>query len=249
MWKTTDKSPAPTDFRMLACDYDRTIADDGVVSSSTSEWLLRLKEEGWKLALVTGRELDDLKAICDPLDFFDIAVVENGAVIYLPHNRAESYLGDSPPPLLFQELEKSGIRFSSGRIIVSASSQSADRIFEIVRKLHLTLNVILNRDSVMILPEGVNKATGLTAGASQFGLDLSQIVAVGDAENDIEFLGVCGLSVAVGNALPGIKAVADLVMTQPSGEGVIELIRDYLLSAQETEPSIQKARWNERPSQ
>ena len=45
----------------------------------------------------------------------------------------------------------------------------------------------------MVLPSGVNKATGLKKALKQMNLDAKNVVAVGDAENDLAFLAACGL--------------------------------------------------------
>ena len=52
----------------------------------------------------------------------------------------------------------------------------------------------------------------------------SQTIGVGDAENDQAFLRMCGLAVAVDNALPAVKDMADIVTSGARGAGVTELI-------------------------
>jgi haloacid dehalogenase-like hydrolase len=52
----------------------------------------------------------------------------------------------------------------------------------------------------------------------------SQTIGIGDAENDHAFLGMFGTAVAVANALPSIKEVADYVTAGARGAGVIEVI-------------------------
>ena len=76
----------------------------------------------------------------------------------------------------------------------------------------------------MILPSGINKATGLTAALQDLRLSPRNVVGIGDAENDHAFLKACGCSVAVDNALPAVKDTADLVMRGARGKGVEELI-------------------------
>ena len=56
-----------------------------------------------------------------------------------------------------------------------------------------------------------------------------EIVGVGDGENDLPLLRLCGLSVAVNNALPILKETSDWVMTQDPGNGVVELINKLLI--------------------
>ena len=47
-------------YRMLAFDYDETLAVDGVIQPPAGEALAEAKAAGWRLALVTGRPHEDL---------------------------------------------------------------------------------------------------------------------------------------------------------------------------------------------
>ena len=64
----------------------------------------------------------------------------------------------------------------------------------------------------MILPSGINKATGLAAALDEMGLSAHNVVGIGDAENDHAFLRAVGYGVAVANALPKLKETADRTM-------------------------------------
>lgn len=97
-------------------------------------------------------------------------------------------------------------------------------MIELIKSLGLELQVIFNKGAVMVLPTGVNKATGLTCALKEMDLAPQNVVAVGDAENDHAFLAMSGIGVAVGNALPMLKERADLVMEGKRGFGVTELI-------------------------
>ena len=72
----------------------------------------------------------------------------------------------------------------------------------------------------MILPSGINKATGLRAALKEMGLSAHETVGVGDAENDHAFLTLCECSVAVANALPSLQEHADIVTRGDHGIGV-----------------------------
>ncbi len=60
----------------------------------------------------------------------------------------------------------------------------------------------------MVLPAGVNKASGLAAALARLQLSPLNVVGIGDAENDHAFLRACGCAVAVANALLMVKADA-----------------------------------------
>jgi hydroxymethylpyrimidine pyrophosphatase-like HAD family hydrolase len=81
----------------------------------------------------------------------------------------------------------------------------------------------------MVLPSGMNKATGLAKALERLQFEPGNVVGVGDAENDHAFLESCGVAAAVANALPALKERCDLVMAGDHGQGVIELI-DRLLA-------------------
>jgi hydroxymethylpyrimidine pyrophosphatase-like HAD family hydrolase len=221
-------------YRMLACDYDRTLATDGVIALEPRKALTELKEAGWLSGLVTGRELPDLLNICREIYLFDLVVAENGAVLYLPQRREAIDLGLPPRPEFISELKKLNIPFSEGRVIVAAPAEYLHEVTPLIEAMQLDLEPILNRDSAMFLPAGIDKGSGLKAGAARIGIPVEQIIGVGDAENDIPFLRACGFSVAVQNAIYVLKQEADFVTALPNGQGVAEFIREHVLSRSRT---------------
>jgi hypothetical protein len=80
----------------------------------------------------------------------------------------------------------------------------------------------------MILPAGVNKATGLAHALEKMALSPHNAVAIGDAENDHALLSLCECSAAVSNALPTLKSTADIVTKGDHGAGVVELVDELL---------------------
>src|SRR5439155_17275868 len=83
---------------------------------------------------------------------------------------------------------------------------------------------IFNKDAVMVLPSGVNKASGLKAALREMKMTAHEVVAVGDAENDHAMLSLCECGAAVANALPAVKERADISLASDHGRGVAELI-------------------------
>lgn len=76
---------------------------------------------------------------------------------------------------------------------------------------------------------GVDKGLGLRELAEYLGIDMKDTIAIGDNFNDIGMLKVAGLSVAVANAQPEIKAMCDYVTTSDHNEGgVAEVIEKYI---------------------
>lgn len=231
-------------YHALATDYDGTIAHHGGVDADTLAALRAVRESGRRLILVTGRELDDLAKIFPDFQLFDRIVAENGGMLYDPSTKQHRVLSEPPPPAFAARLQDRGVGpISVGHVVVATWEPHDAAVLETIRDMGLELQVIFNKGAVMVLPSGVNKATGLQAALKELGLSRHNVVAVGDAENDHAFLAICECSAAVANALPALKNRADLVLENHHGAGVVELIehliRDDLASAA---PKLQRHR-------
>lgn len=216
-------------YQVLASDYDGTLAHDGRVDASTLAALQRFIATGRRLVLVTGRELHELLDVFPNINLFEWVVAENGALLYSPSTREEKLLAEPPSEKFIQTLQARGVKpMSVGRVIVATWEPHEKTVLATIRDLGLEMQVIFNKGAVMILPAGVNKATGFTAALKAMGLSAHNAVGVGDAENDHAFLRLCEFSVAVANALPAVKETADLVTRGDHGAGVTELIDEIV---------------------
>ena len=212
-------------FAALACDYDGTIADHGIVSEEVVGALERLRDSGRARILVTGRELPDLQRVFSRLDLFEWVVAENGALLFNPAQNEQRTLADPPPADFVEALKSRGVTpLSVGNVIVATWHPQETAVLEVIRELGLEHQVIFNKGAVMVLPPGVNKATGLRVALKELGISRHNTVGVGDAENDHAFLADCECAVAVANAVPGLAARVDWVTTAARGQGVMELI-------------------------
>ncbi len=212
-------------YHALAADYDGTLAHHGLIDDQTWAALRKLRDSGRKLIMVTGRELDELLGLLQHPEMFDRIVAENGAVLYCPASKATRLLAPPPPPEFAAELKRRGVdRVAVGRVIVAAWEPHQDTILHTIHDMALELQVIFNKGAVMVLPTGVNKATGLDCALADLGLSKHNVVGVGDAENDHALLSTCEVGAAVSNALDVLKKRADIVLTRDHGAGVNELI-------------------------
>lgn len=217
-------------YRVLACDYDGTVASQGVLAPETATALQRLRESGRRVVLVTGRILDEILDICDDIDVFDLAVLENGALLYNPATGHQRLLAPSLPARFVAALKAHGVTpLSVGRAICSTWDPFEAVVVRTIHEMELDLQIVFNKHSVMVLPASVNKATGLSAALDVLGETAEATVAVGDAENDLVMLRMVGCGVAVANALASVKNRADLVMDEPAGAGVRQLIHEIVV--------------------
>ena len=82
---------------------------------------------------------------------------------------------------------------------------------------------------------GVNKASGLARLGGLLGVDASEVIAFGDAGNDVEMLAWAGYGVAMGNATEAARAVADHVTTANNAGGVAAVVEALLAERRLTE--------------
>ena len=211
--------------RVLATDYDGTLAHDGHVREETLHSLRRLRESGRRLILVTGREMSELKSVFTEYGICDEIVDENGGLVVWPADEREEVLGEPVPQAFLQEINHRGVTpYSVGRVVFATWRPHEGVVLQIIQDLGIEYHIIFNKRAVMVLPSGINKATGLAHVLSRLEIPPQNTAAIGDAENDHAFLDSCAFAVAVENAIPALKERCDLVMSKGHGEGVVELV-------------------------
>jgi hydroxymethylpyrimidine pyrophosphatase-like HAD family hydrolase len=216
-------------YRAVATDYDETLACGGRVPAYAIDALVRARDSGRNLILVTGRELNSLRSVFSNLDLFSMIVAENGTLLYSPANEEEEALCDAPAAEFIQALRDHAVSpLSVGRCLVATVRPNETVVSEIIRELKLNLRIIFNRESIMVLPAGKDKSTGLRIAFSRLGLNRKNVIGIGDAENDLALLRACGFPVAVANATGGLKREAQLVTAGRCGRGVVEVITRLL---------------------
>lgn len=77
-----------------------------------------------------------------------------------------------------------------------------------------------------VVQGGVSKATGVRTLMDTFGINASQVMAFGDAGNDVEMLRLAGVGVAMGNGSDEVKAAADLVCDPCREQGVLKVLEE-----------------------
>lgn len=219
-------------FRAIATDLDGTLTHDGVLSLDALAALDELRSDGVAALLVTGRVADHLDQEFPGLvGRFDAVVTENGAVV---STGAGTRLLAPPIEL---ELEKAlatqGVPYRRGRVLLACDGAHTATVSAQVQRLGLDCQLVHNRGELMVLPAGVSKGRGLFMALGAMGLSHHNTVAVGDAENDLSLLQTAEVGVAVADALPSLRAHADLLLDQPSGAAVAALARGPLFHGQQ----------------
>ncbi len=86
---------------------------------------------------------------------------------------------------------------------------------------------------IEVFAQGVSKRRGIQELAQTLHLKREEIMAVGDHFNDREMLEWAGIGVAMGNAEPEVKAVADWVTDRVENDGVAAALRRFVPGSEE----------------
>lgn len=210
-------------FAAVAVDYDGTLATEGLVQAPTVGALEQLIASGRQCILVTGRMLRELLPLFPQAELCARIVAENGAVLYRPSTREQRLLAPEASTALAEALRAKGVMpLDVGDSIIATVRPHEVTVMEAIRDLGLEHQVIFNRESVMILPPGINKASGLKAALEELKLSPHNVVGIGDSENDHALFQASELAVAVNSAVPTLREAADWVTLRPNGAGTAE---------------------------
>ena len=156
-------------------------------------------------------------------------MAENGAIFFDPRSRRNRALCQPPPHALVESLRQRGVTpLEIGQVIVATDTVHHREVQARSRRSACRSTSFSIRTRLMILPRGVDKATGLAAALAELNLSPTETVAVGDAENDAAMLAACGQGVAVANGLPASKRQPIGSLRSAAGQGVIELVERLL---------------------
>jgi Cof subfamily protein (haloacid dehalogenase superfamily) len=80
-----------------------------------------------------------------------------------------------------------------------------------------------------MIDKDVNKGTALKALADQWGIRREEVMAIGDSLNDCEMITYAGIGVAMENAHPEIKKIANYITANNNDSGVAKAIEKFVL--------------------
>lgn len=215
-------------MRAVLTDLDRTLTGpDLVLQPATLARLKALREAGIAVVVVTGRPVDHLRAIglsraCSAL------VAENGGLVVLPRTRRVEAYYDGFAATCRTALGPLAAALHWGRVVGSGPAAVAPEIERVLTRAGIPHGLSYNSGEVMLLPAGVDKATGALRALHHLGIDPQDAAAVGDGENDVPMFGVVGRSAAVANAVPAAAAAATEMLRQPYAEGFMEFTETLL---------------------
>lgn len=229
----------------IAVDIDGTITDnERKLCYSSIESIRAAEKKGVPTIIVTGNVVTYAYATAVLIGCSGGVVSENGGVIFkegLNNNNVEplvdrTYINKAEKHLK----EKLGSRYEE---IISNDNDyrlTESVIYKFISKEEIIENLKDFKDfdkleiydsgfALHITDKRVNKGSSLRILCEKSGINITNVMAVGDSENDEDFLKEAGLKIAVSNAEDGLKEISDYVCENPHGDGVKEAIEKFVL--------------------
>ncbi len=221
-------------MKAIAVDIDGTITDKNrKICVNAIKALRKAEEKGYPVILVTGNVLCTAKMVSIMLGTSGGIVCENGGAVYT--TKRNLVLGDI-------EKCRHAYEFLKSQQKVTKTEFSDLRLSEIAIKREIDVDIVKDtvknfdvevydtKFAIHITDPLVNKGKSLKIVAKDMGITTDEILAIGDSENDLEFLEVAGFKVAVSNADEELKENTDYVTKKAYGDGAAEAIEKFILN-------------------
>ena len=229
----------------IAVDIDGTITDDTrKICISAIEALRTAEKAGIPTIIVTGNVVNYAYATEVLIGCSGGIVCENGGVVFKEgeNNNAVETLVERD----FVDSAESHLKEKLGKSFdIHASHDNMYRLTETVfyktlarEDLEEALKDFKYLDELEIYDSGfalhvtdkrVNKGTSLKYLCERNGINMKNVMAIGDSQNDEDFLKQVGYRIAVGNAEDKLKEISTYTCEKKYGDGVAEAIEKFAL--------------------
>lgn len=245
-------------YKALFLDLDGTTVTMGntIVSRRVTQAILNADKE-IRVCLATGRILHQVVPIVETLKLSGLCVIANGIQIYDPKmkrviNQIKIKTEDVPFVVGILEKYNLAVRYFDGKSdtlfqenvphneVLSLYVESVDK--KIAEKIThdlsfmpevVTHQMIVHSDPNLVGLEvchvSATKQHGIQEVAKRLNISTHEIIGIGDGYNDFPLLMACGMKVAMGNAVPELKAIADFIAPTVEDDGVATVIEKFIL--------------------
>lgn len=173
------------------------------------------------------------KQVCRHLENFDVTpIVDDGSTIYttnpdgfmIPYESKGNYLA-------IKQVENiaNAIDFSPVKILIASPNEILIPLLEDIsapfkEQLNFTLSAPFYYEATM---RGIDKASSLKKLCAVLNMDTNDMIAFGDAQNDISMVQLAGYGVAMGNACDALKQVADEITLSNNEDGIAHTLSNF----------------------
>ncbi len=210
------------DIKAIILDFDRTLTKKpGKINKRAFHELKSLKKP---LVLASGRNISFMRELSRRNHGLRAIVAENGSVVFFPRSK-ETIITDNDFMRAARKMVREKFQdLSVGSVVVHAPLKLKKDLRKALPSMK-GLKFVKNIDRVMLLPKIVDKGKGVLLALHRMGIEPEKTIIVGDGENDVDLFNIPGYRVAVANAVPKLKALADQVTEHESARGVIEIVQ------------------------
>lgn len=243
-------------YKLIALDMDGTLLNSQhEVSEENREWMFKALDAGVTVMLSTGRGVQNVYPYCDKLNLTSPIVAVNGSEVWrAPRELLKRKLLD---PAQIRAMRDMALKYDSwywtyavnGLTRKEEWTDSIDidqeqwlkfgfytdndenraRILEWLQEQDCFEITNSHPHNLEINPKGISKASGIREICALLGIDMSEVVSMGDSLNDMTMIREAGLGVAMGNAQQALKDAADLVTVTNDEHAVAKIIREHIL--------------------
>lgn len=115
-------------------------------------------------------------------------------------------------------------------IALSFNTKKIDNTKRALRKMNNITICGSGKRSIEINYKDISKGNAVKALGEYYGIRKEEIMCIGDNENDISMIKYAGLGVAMGNAIAGLKQLADYITDTNIEDGVAKALEKFIIS-------------------
>jgi Cof subfamily protein (haloacid dehalogenase superfamily) len=175
---------------------------------------------------LTFEEIQSISNFVKPFDL-PLDILSNEHVYQLPSSR-KSWYNAANPYLTFSDTTIESLNQSlvfNKIVAANVPTLLDDALKRFPQNFKTSFEIIKSRDMLLeFMPKGVTKAFGLEKLGKHLLIQQSEMMAIGDEENDLSMIQYAGVGVAMGNAVELVKKVANLFVSTNEENGVAEAI-------------------------
>lgn len=247
-------------YKALILDLDGTTVPNVIETlpnEKVSQAIHRAKDK-IHICVATGRPLYLVEDILNHLDLSGPCILNNGTQIYDPVKKRmikETYHNHDSAKKITQIFNKHKVKFGvfdgindtdfdmkqkipEKILSIYAPDVRPNDVDKIADELNQVPHAIAQKIkswtpgfvSIDVTHTDATKLHGIIEIKKLLHVKKDEIIGVGDSYNDFPLLMACGLKIAMGNAVPELKAIADFIAPSVDEDGVATIIEKFILS-------------------